>query len=123
MTIELISNKRKTSGNYTFLRNIFNIGDNKEYQVIKDVTYEGNKELFISYTVTAKDLSADLPEISYNRNKNCFTICCWYRSDLTPNEFEKYLKAQQKGLELAKFLTQKFCINPTEEEEDDYETR
>lgn len=38
------------------------------------------------------------------------------------NKEYQVIKDQQKGLELAKFLTQKFCINPTEEEEDDYET-
>ena len=132
MTIELISNKRKTSGNYTFLRNTFNVGDNREYQLIEDVICEGNKdfieffddykEVSTNYTVTANDSSSDLPEISYNKNKNCFTICCYSHGNMTPNEFEKFLKDQQKGLEVASFLTRSFCANPTEEEEDDYET-
>lgn len=123
MTNELINTERKVDGKFTFLRNIILVGDDKEYQVIEDVIYEGSKELFVNYTVTAKDLSADFPEISYNRNKNCFTICCWYRSDLTPNEFEKYLKTQQQGLAVAEFLTREFCINHTKEEDDNHETR
>lgn len=121
MTIELISNKRKTSGNYTFLRNTFNVGDNREYQLIEDVICEGNKdfieffddykEVSTNYTVTANDSSSDLPEISYNKNKNCFTICCYSHGNMTPDEFEKFLKDQQKGLEVASFLTRAFCSN------------
>ena len=122
MTYELINTERKTGGNFTFLRNTLIFGDNKEYQVIEDVTYEGNKEFFVNYTVTANDQNSDLPEINYNRDKNCFTVCCYSHGNMTPDEFEKFIKDQQKGLELAKFLTQVFCINPTEEEEDDYET-
>lgn len=122
MTNELISAKRITNGNFTFLRSTLLVGDNKEYKVIEDVIYENNKELLVNYTVTANDQNSDLPEISYNRNKNCFTICCYSHGNMTPDEFEKFLKNQQKGLEVASFLTRSFCINPTEEEEDDYET-
>lgn len=108
---KLVNTERKTGGNFTFLRNILLVGDDKEYQVIEDITYEGNKELFVNYTVTAQDHNSDLPEIVYDKSKNRFTICCWYRSNMTPNEFEKYLKDQQKGLEVAEFLTQEFCSN------------
>lgn len=119
---KLVSTERKTGGNFTFFRNILLFGDNKEYQVIEDITREGNKTFFVNYTVTSNYQSSYLPEINYNRNKNCFTVCCYSHGNMTPDEFEKFLKDQQKGLELAKFLTQVFCINPTEEEEDDYET-
>lgn len=122
MTNELISSNRKTGGNFTFLRNILLVGDNKEYNVIEDVTYEGNKELFVNYTVTANDQNSYLPEINYNGDKNCFTICGHSYGNMTPDEFEKFIKAQQQGLAVAEFLTRAFCINPTEEEEDDYET-
>lgn len=115
MTHELINTKRKTGGNFTFLRNILLVGDDKEYQVIEDITYEGNKEYFVSYTVTSNYQNSYLPEINYDRNKNCFTICSYSHGNMTPNEFEKFLKAQQKGLDVAKFLTQAFCIHPTEE--------
>lgn len=122
MTYELISSNRKTDGNFTFLRSILLVGDNKEYKVIEDVTYEGSKELFVNYTVTANDQNSYLPEINYNGDKNCFTICCHSYGNMAPDEFEKFIKAQQQGLEVVNFLTRAFCINPTEEEEDDYET-
>lgn len=123
MTNELINTERKTGGNFTFLRNTLIFGDNKEYQVIEGITYEGNKVDFVNYTVTSNYHNSDLPEINYNRDKNCFTVCCYSsHGNMTPDEFEKFIEDQQKGLELAKFLTQVFCINPTEEEEDDYET-
>lgn len=111
MTHELINTERKTGGNFTFLRSTILVGDNREYQVIEDVTYEGNKEFFVNYTVTAQDRNSDLPEINYNRDKNCFTVCCYSHGNMTPNEFEKYLKDQQKGLEVASFLTRAFCLN------------
>lgn len=120
---KLVNTERKTGGNFTFFRNILLFGDDKEYQVIEDITREGNKTFFVNYTVTANYQSSYLPEINYNRNKNCFTVCCYSHGNMTPDEFEKFIEDQQKGLELAKFLTQVFCINPTEEEEDDYETR
>lgn len=120
---KLVNTERKTGGNFTFFRNILLFGDNKEYQVIEDITREGNKTFFVNYTVTSNYQSFYLPEINYNRNKNCFTVCCYSHGNMTPDEFEKFIEDQQKGLELAKFLTQVFCINPTEEEEDDYETR
>lgn len=120
---KLVNTERKTGGNFTFFRNILLFGDDKEYQVIEDITREGNKVDFISYTVTSNYQNSYLPEINYNRNKNCFTVCCYSHGNMTPDEFEKFIEDQQKGLELAKFLTQVFCINPTEEEEDDYETR
>lgn len=123
MTNELISSNRKTGGNFTFLRNILLVGDNKEYKVIEDVTYEGNKEFFVNYTVTDNDQNSYLPEINYNGDKNCFTICCYSHGDMTPYEFEKFLKDQQKGLAVANFLTQTFCINSIKAEENDYETR
>ena len=88
MTHELINTERKTGGNFTFLRSTILVGDNREYQVIEDVTYEGNKEFFVSYTV-----------------------CCYSHGNMTPNEFEKFLKDQQKGLEVASFLTRAFCSN------------
>ena len=117
-----VNTERKTGGNFTFFRNILLFGDNKEYKVIEDITREGNKTFFVNYTVTSNYQNSYLPEINYNRNKNCFTVCCYSHGNMTPDEFEKFIKDQQKGLELAKFLTQVFCINPTEEEEDDYET-
>lgn len=120
---KLVNTERKTGGNFTFFRNILLFGDDKEYQVIEDITREGNKTFFVNYTVTSNYQSSYLPEINYNRNKNCFTVCCYSHGNMTPDEFEKFIEDQQKGLELAKFLTQVFCINPTEEEEDDYETR
>lgn len=120
---KLVNTECKTGGNFTFFRNILLFGDDKEYQVIEDITREGNKVDFISYTVTSNYQNSYLPEINYNRNKNCFTVCCYSHGNMTPDEFEKFIEDQQKGLELAKFLTQVFCINPTEEEEDDYETR
>lgn len=122
MTNELVNTERKIGGEFTFLRNILLVGDDKEYQVIEDVTYKGNKKFFVNYTVTSNYQNSDLPEINYDRRKNCFTVCCYSHGNMTPDEFEKFLKDQQKGLELAKFLTQVFCVNPTEEEEDDYET-
>lgn len=120
---KLVNTERKIGGNFTFFRNILLFGDDKEYQVIEDITREGNKTFFVNYTVTSNYQSSYLPEINYNRNKNCFTVCCYSHGNMTPDEFEKFIEDQQKGLELAKFLTQVFCINPTEEEEDDYETR
>ena len=120
---KLVNTERKTGGKFTFFRNIFLFGDDKEYQVIEDITREGNKVHFVNYTVTANYQNSDLPEINYDRRKNCFTVCCYSHGNMTPNEFEKFLKDQQKGLELAKFLTQVYCINSTEEEENDYETR
>jgi hypothetical protein len=120
---KLVNTEHKTGGNFTFFRNILLFGDDKEYQVIEDITREGNKTFFVNYTVTSNYQSSYLPEINYNRNKNCFTVCCYSHGNMTPDEFEKFIEDQQKGLELAKFLTQVFCINPTEEEEDDYETR
>lgn len=120
---KLVNTERKIGGNFTFFRNILLFGDDKEYQVIEDITREGNKTFFVNYTVTSNYQSYYLPEINYNRNKNCFTVCCYSHGNMTPDEFEKFIEDQQKGLELAKFLTQVFCINPTEEEEDDYETR
>lgn len=123
MTNKLISSNRKVDGNFTFLRNIILVGDDKEYQVIEEVTYEGNKELFVNYTVTSNYQNSYLPEISYNSNKNCFTICCYSHGYMTPYEFEKFLKDQQKGLAVANFLTQTFCINSIKAEEDDHETR
>lgn len=120
---KLVNTERKTGGNFTFFRNILLFGDDKEYQFIEDITREGNKTFFVNYTVTSNYQSSYLPEINYNRNKNCFTVCCYSHGNMTPDEFEKFIEDQQKGLELAKFLTQVFCINPTEEEEDDYETR
>ena len=120
---KLVNTERKIGGNFTFFRNILLFGDDKEYQVIEDITREGNKTFFVNYTVTSNYQSFYLPEINYNRNKNCFTVCCYSHGNMTPDEFEKFIEDQQKGLELAKFLTQVFCINPTEEEEDDYETR
>ena len=119
---KLVNTERKTGGNFIFFRNILLFGDNKEYQVIEDITREGNKTSFVSYTVTSNYQNSYLPEINYDRIKNCFTVCCYSHSNMTPDEFEKFIKDQHKGLELAKFLTQVFCINPTEEEEDDYET-
>lgn len=119
---KLVNTERKTGGNFTFFRNILLFGDDKEYQVIEDITREGNKTFFVNYTVTSNYQSSYLPEINYDRNKNCFTVCCYSHGNMTPDEFEKFIKDQQKGLELAKFLTQVFCINPTDEEEDDYET-
>lgn len=118
---KLVNTERKTGGNFTFFRNILLFGDDKEYQVIEDITREGNKTFFVNYTVTSNYQSSYLPEINYDRNKNCFTVC-YSHGNMTPDEFEKFIKDQQKGLELAKFLTQVFCINPTDEEEDDYET-
>lgn len=120
---KLVNTERKTGGKFTFFRNILLFGDDKEYQVIEDITREGNKVYFVNYTVTSNYQNSDLPEINYDRRKNCFTVCCYSHGNMTPDEFEKFLKDQQKGLELAKFLTQRFCVNPTEEEEDDYETR
>lgn len=96
-----------------------NHNDDAYTNAIKDITYEGNKVHFVDYTVTSNYQNSYLPEINYNRNKNCFTVCCYSHGNMTPDEFEKFLKAQQQGLELAKFLTQVFCVNPTEEEEDD----
>lgn len=119
---KLVNTERKTGGKFTFFRNILLFGDDKEYQVIEDITREGNKVHFVNYTVTSNYQNSDLPEINYDRRKNCFTVCCYSHGNMTPDEFEKFLKDQQKGLELAKFLTQVFCVNPTEEEEDDYET-
>lgn len=119
---KLVNTERKTGGNFTFFRNILLFGDDKEYQVIEDITREGNKTFFVNYTVTSNYQNYYLPEINYDRRKNCFTVCCYSHGNMTPDEFEKFIKDQQKGLELAKFLTQVFCINPTEEEEDDYET-
>lgn len=119
---KLVNTERKTGGKFTFFRNILLFGDDKEYQVIEDITREGNKVYFVNYTVTSNYQNSDLPEINYDRRKNCFTVCCYSHGNMTPDEFEKFLKDQQKGLELAKFLTQIFCVNPTEEEEDDYET-
>lgn len=119
---KLVNTERKTGGKFTFFRNILLFGDDKEYQVIEDITREGNKVYFVNYTVTSNYQNSDLPEINYDRRKNCFTVCCYSHGNMTPDEFEKFLKDQQKGLELAKFLTQVFCVNPTEEEEDDYET-
>lgn len=108
MTNELISSNRKTGGN-------------KEYTVIEDVTYEGNKELFVNYTVTANDQNSYFPEINYNGDKNCFTICCSSYGNMTPDEFKKFIKAQQQGLAVAEFLTRAFCINHTQED-DSHET-
>lgn len=119
---KLVNTERKTGDKFTFFRNILLFGDDKEYQVIEDITREGNKVHFVNYTVTSNYQNSDLPEINYDRRKNCFTVCCYSHGNMTPDEFEKFLKDQQKGLELAKFLTQVFCVNPTEEEEDDYET-
>lgn len=119
---KLVNTERKTDGNFTFFRNILLFGDNKEYQVIEDITREGNKTFFVNYTVTSNYQNSYLPEINYSRSKNCFTVCYYSHGNMTPDEFEKFIKDQQKGLELAKFLTQVFCINPTEEEKDDYET-
>lgn len=119
---KLINTERKTSGNFTFLHSILLFGDDKEYQVIEDITREGNKTFFVNYTVTSNYQNSYLPEINCDRRKNCFTVCCYSHGNMTPDEFEKFIKDQQKGLELAKFLTQVFCVNPTEEEEDDYET-
>lgn len=119
---KLVNTERKTGSNFIFFRNILLFGDDKEYQVIEDITREGNKVDFVNYTVTSNYQNSDLPEINYDRRKNCFTVCCYSHGNMTPDEFEKFIKDQQKGLELAKFLTQVFCINPTEEEEDDYET-
>lgn len=119
---KLVNTERKIGGKFTFFRNILLFGDDKEYQVIEDITREGNKTFFVNYTVTSNYQSFYLPEINYDRRKNCFTVCCYSHGNMTPDEFEKFIKDQQKGLELAKFLTQVFCINPTEEEEDDYET-
>lgn len=119
---KLVNTERKTGGNFTFFRNILLFGDDKEYQVIEDITREGNKVDFVNYTVTSNYQNSDLPEINYDRRKNCFTVCCYSYGNMTPDEFEKFIKDQQKGLELAKFLTKVFCINPTDEEEDDYET-
>lgn len=123
MTNELISSNRKTGGNFTFLRNIILVGDDKEYNVIEDITYEGNKALFVNYTVTANDQNSYLPEINYNGDKNCFTICCHSYGNMAPDEFEKFIKAQQQGLAVAEFLTRAFCINHTKEEDDSHETR
>ena len=123
MTNELISSNRKTGGNFTFLRSILLVGDDKEYQVIEDVTYEGNKEFFVNYTVTANDQNSYLPEINYNGDKNCFTICGHSYGNMAPDEFEKFIKAQQQGLAVAEFLTREFCINHTKEEDDSHETR
>jgi len=110
MTHELINTERKTGGNFTFLNTISDVGDNREYRVIETVVYEGNKEVFVNYTVNTQN--SDLPEINYNHNKNCFTITVSYApNNMTPNEFEKFLKDQQKGLEVASFLTRAFCIN------------
>lgn len=120
---KLVNTESKASGKFTFFRNILLFGDDKEYQVIEDITREGNKVYFVNYTVTSNYQNSDLPEINYDRRKNCFTVCCYSHGNMTPDEFEKFLKDQQKGLELAKFLTQIFCVNPTEEEENDYETR
>lgn len=106
---KLVSTERKTGGNFTFFRNILLFGDNKEYQVIEDITREGNKTFFVNYTVTSNYQSSYLPEINYNRDKNCFTVCCYSHGNMTPNEFEKFLKDQQKGLEVASFLTRAFC--------------
>lgn len=103
---KLISSNRKTGGKFTFFRNILLFGDNKEYKVIEDVTYEGNKVYLVNYTVTSNYQNSYLPEISYNGDKNCFTICDHSYGNMTPDEFEKFIKAQQQGLELAKFLTQ-----------------
>lgn len=111
MTNELISSKRITNGDFTFLRSTLLVGDNKEYKVIEDVIYENNKELFVNYTVTSNYQNSYLPEINYNRNKNCFTICCYSHGNMTPDEFKKFVKDQQKGLEVASFLTQMFCNN------------
>lgn len=113
MTNELISSNRKIDGNFTFLRSILLVGDNKEYKVINDVTYEGNKELFVNYTVTANDQNSYLPEINYNGDKNCFTICGHSYGNMAPDEFEKFIKAQQQGLAVVEFLTRAFCINHT----------
>lgn len=121
MTNELISSNRKTDGNFTFLRSILLVGDNKEYKVIEDVTYEGSKELFVNYTVTANDQNSYLPEINYNGDKNCFTICGHSYGNMAPDEFEKFIEAQQKGLAVAEFLTRAFCINHTKED-DSHET-
>lgn len=121
MIHELINTERKTDGNFTFLRSILLVGDDKEYQVIEDVIYEGNKEFFVSYTVTSNYQNSYIPEINYDRNKNCFTICCYSHGYMTPDEFEKFIKAQQKGLAVAEFLTREFCINHTKED-DSHET-
>lgn len=123
MTNELISTKRITDGNFTLLRHTIFVGDNKEYKVTEDVTFEDNKEFSVNYIVTANDQNSYLPEINYNGDKNCFTICCHSYDNMAPDEFEKFIKAQQQGLAIAELLTQAFCINSTEEEEDDYETR
>lgn len=104
MTHELISSNYKTGGNFAFLRNISFVGDNKEYKVIEDVTYEDNKEFFVNYTVTANAQNSYLPDINYNGDKNCFTICCHSYGDMTPDEFEKFIKAQQQGLEVMNLL-------------------
>lgn len=120
---KLVNTESKASGKFTFFRNILLFGDDKEYQVIEDIIREGNKVYFVNYTVTSNYQNSDLPEINYDRRKNCFTVYCYSHGNMTPDEFEKFLKDQQKGLELAKFLTQIFCVNPTEEEENDYETR
>lgn len=109
MTNKLISAKRTTNGDFTFLRSILFVGDNKEYQVIENITYEGNKVFFVDYTVTSNYQNSDLPEITHNRDKNCFTVYCCSHGDKTPDEFEKFIKAQQQGLAVASFLTQTFC--------------
>lgn len=109
MTNKLVNTERKIGGEFTFLRNILLVGNDKEYQVIEDVTYKSNKKFFVNYTVTSNYQNSYLPEINYNRDKNCFTICCYSHGNMTPDEFKKFIKAQQQGLAVANFLTQTFC--------------
>lgn len=108
MTHELINIERKTGGNFTFLNTIFDVGDNREYRVIETIVYEGDKKVFVDYTVNTQN--SDLPEINYNHDKDCFAITASYTpNNMTPDEFKKFLEDQQKGLEVASFLTRAFC--------------
>lgn len=66
---KLVNTECKTGGNFIFFRNILLFGDNKEYQVIEDITREGNKTSFVSYTVTSNYQNSYLPEINYDRRK------------------------------------------------------
>lgn len=118
MTLSTITNTRKTYGSCIFIRNVYSV--DHMYRITEEIIYEGDKRSFLEYNIMTYGYCY-LPEINYNSNKNCFTICCYSHGNMTPDEFEKFIKAQQQGLAVASFLTQTFCTNHTKED-DSHET-
>lgn len=114
MTLSTIANYSKIDGNHIFIRNVYSV--DRAYRITEDITYGGNKKSFLDYSIMTYGDSY-LPQIIYHNNKNYFTIRTASYGDLTPDKFSEFVVAQQKGLDVAKFLTQTFCINPTEEDD------